>query len=496
MTEHIEVEPCLSRLDKWLLTDLIQCFNSNSCESDTEKTDPNYEEAGVVLEHNGCWDSWKAKSVLKLSPVTCSGRSYRSVCICFLDATLPPKCCLSYIFKESDASTRCMAENNYDKESCSSHFLKYKNCRKFWVSLARSPLSELICYAWVWSLRFVRTHHPSLVMAVGSPAFWPHPPCALRTLGHSHWVLQPFPRVRIQLQLRWVFLRGSVSRHHVSFLDVDGMAGLPCHHVYPASFSASSPTAAHGPHFLIYIVISASLSTGSNGFLSLCSLTCCGHLLASLGSCSWIGGLCSWAGSSTLYPHPSNRGHIIPVGIMGLPWRHSSREPTCNAGDVGLIPGSGTSPREGNDNPLQYSWLGNPMGRGAWRAIIHGVAKQSDGTWHLNYHHHQGNNHFFLMDNNLKTLSGVLEFIFCFLLTCPFMFPFRRYPITGSWLAFSIWLILVSSLLYIRTELCHDPEKTKRSEAAHAHGSRERRDLGRIGEDALLSACIKIIYLT
>ena len=72
------------------------------------------------------------------------------------------------------------------------------------------------------------------------------------------------------------------------------------------------------------------------------------------------------------------------------------------------------------------------MGRGAWRAIIHGVAKQSDGTWHLNYHHHQGNNHFFLMDNNLKTLSGVLEFIFCFLLTCPFMFPFRRYPITGS----------------------------------------------------------------
>ncbi|XP_043339647.1 coiled-coil-helix-coiled-coil-helix domain-containing protein 7 isoform X1 [Cervus canadensis] len=37
--------------------------------------------------------------------------------------------CLS----ESDASTRCMAENNYDKESCSSHFLKYKNCRKFWI---------------------------------------------------------------------------------------------------------------------------------------------------------------------------------------------------------------------------------------------------------------------------------------------------------------------------------------------------------------------------
>ena len=80
-----------------------------------------------------------------ISSYLLGGRSFRGVCICFLDATLPPKCCLSYIFKESDASTRCMAENNYDKESCSSHFLKYKNCRKFWVSLARSPVLELIC---------------------------------------------------------------------------------------------------------------------------------------------------------------------------------------------------------------------------------------------------------------------------------------------------------------------------------------------------------------
>nr|XP_058899389.1 coiled-coil-helix-coiled-coil-helix domain-containing protein 7 isoform X3 [Kogia breviceps] len=36
---------------------------------------------------------------------------------------------------ESDASTRCMDENNYDREKCSTHFLKYKNCRKFWGSL-------------------------------------------------------------------------------------------------------------------------------------------------------------------------------------------------------------------------------------------------------------------------------------------------------------------------------------------------------------------------
>ena len=43
--------------------------------------------------------------------------------------------------------------------------------------------------------------------------------------------------------------------------------------------------------------------------------------------------------------------------------------------DVGSIPGLGRSPGEGNGNPLQYSCLGNPMDRGAWRAIVCRVAK-------------------------------------------------------------------------------------------------------------------------
>ena len=47
----------------------------------------------------------------------------------------------------------------------------------------------------------------------------------------------------------------------------------------------------------------------------------------------------------------------------------------CIAGDLGSIPGSGRSPGEGNDNPLQYSCLENPMDGGAWWAIVHGVAK-------------------------------------------------------------------------------------------------------------------------
>ena len=50
----------------------------------------------------------------------------------------------------------------------------------------------------------------------------------------------------------------------------------------------------------------------------------------------------------------------------------------ANAGDVkrrGLIPGSERSPGGGHGNPLQYSCLENPMGRGAWRAIVHRVAE-------------------------------------------------------------------------------------------------------------------------
>ena len=50
----------------------------------------------------------------------------------------------------------------------------------------------------------------------------------------------------------------------------------------------------------------------------------------------------------------------------------------ANAGDkrdMGLIPGLGRSPGDGNVNPLQYSCLENPMDRGAWWAVVQGVAK-------------------------------------------------------------------------------------------------------------------------
>ena len=51
------------------------------------------------------------------------------------------------------------------------------------------------------------------------------------------------------------------------------------------------------------------------------------------------------------------------------------KEYTCNAGDLGLIPGLRQSPGERNDNPLQYVCLVNPMDKGAWQVIVHGVAR-------------------------------------------------------------------------------------------------------------------------
>ena len=55
----------------------------------------------------------------------------------------------------------------------------------------------------------------------------------------------------------------------------------------------------------------------------------------------------------------------------------------ANAGDSGSIPGSGRSPREGSNNPLQYSCLGNPMDRGTWQATAPEISEESGTTEHV-----------------------------------------------------------------------------------------------------------------
>ena len=111
----------------------------------------------------------------------------------------------------------------------------------------------------------------------------------------------------------------------------------------------------------------------------------------------------NWNDARTLYSHSehieipekSNNNMIkeIKVGTslviqwlrfhtpkaLGFPGGSDGKASACNAGDRGLIPGSGRSPGEGNVNPLQYSCLENSMDRGAWWATVHGVAKSP--TW-------------------------------------------------------------------------------------------------------------------
>ena len=60
---------------------------------------------------------------------------------------------------------------------------------------------------------------------------------------------------------------------------------------------------------------------------------------------------------------------------MSFPGGSDGKESACNAGDPGLIPGSGRPPGEGNDYPLQCSCLENSVDRGAWQATVHGIAK-------------------------------------------------------------------------------------------------------------------------
>ena len=60
--------------------------------------------------------------------------------------------------------------------------------------------------------------------------------------------------------------------------------------------------------------------------------------------------------------------YTLPGSLVG-------KESACNAGDMGSIPELGRSPGEGNGYPPQYSCLENPMDRGNWQAVVHGVTE-------------------------------------------------------------------------------------------------------------------------
>ena len=103
----------------------------------------------------------------------------------------------------------------------------------------------------------------------------------------------------------------------------------------------------------------------------------------------------------------------MDISLMAFPPSSVSKESTCNAEDLGSIPGSGRSSGEGNGNPLQSSCLENPMDRGAWRATVHGVTtvrhlkkkwcQTSHHTYkHTPYHYHHLNNASIKTENTYK----------------------------------------------------------------------------------------------
>ena len=80
---------------------------------------------------------------------------------------------------------------------------------------------------------------------------------------------------------------------------------------------------------------------------------------------------CAVKKGSQWYLHLTLEATLEPV----FPGGSVHKEYACNAGDLGSIPGFGRSLGEGNGNPLQYSCLENPMDRGAWWALVHGVRR-------------------------------------------------------------------------------------------------------------------------
>ena len=95
----------------------------------------------------------------------------------------------------------------------------------------------------------------------------------------------------------------------------------------------------------------------------------------------------------------------------------SGKEFTCNAGDVGSIPGSRRSPAEGNGNPFQYSCLENAMDRGAWRATVHEVTKSWTWLSELTLH----------FQGREGWISGCLTNVISF------SFLWDRFPLVGSY---------------------------------------------------------------
>ena len=81
-----------------------------------------------------------------------------------------------------------------------------------------------------------------------------------------------------------------------------------------------------------------------------------------------------------MYPKKPVNAPLKHIPITGFPDGSEIKNPPANAGDSSSILGLESFPGKGNGNPVQYSRLGNPKDRGAWRATVHGVTKELNTT--------------------------------------------------------------------------------------------------------------------
>ena len=125
----------------------------------------------------------------------------------------------------------------------------------------------------------------------------------------------------------------------------------------PWSKATYSPTQ---PWATTYLRVSLGRKINFYLCLSLCLESLCHNSL----SCGYIK---SWWANILFNVTKVNNGASLLAQLV--------KKSACNAGDLGLISGSGSSPGEGNGNPLQYSCLENSMDRGAWQAIVHGIIR-------------------------------------------------------------------------------------------------------------------------
>ena len=106
----------------------------------------------------------------------------------------------------------------------------------------------------------------------------------------------------------------------------------------------------------------------------------------------------------------------------------------ANAGDLGLIPGSGRSPRVGHDNPSQYSCLENPMDRGAWQATDHRVEKSQIGLRQLGIH----STHTY----TTSLCSSKYHFLLCSQVPNVLMLQFLSFSLSSVQSPSHVWLFL------------------------------------------------------